>query len=113
MFISGEYYRLLAVLQSQLDLQTKKGSSIDCEGSPGLTLQRLLVWTKEPKARMKLLAALVEACQGQRGGALASTIHSFVLQGNLTLKSVILKILVQVTRVYLYSSHQFIVIKYF
>ncbi len=50
---------------------------------------------------MKLLAALVEACHGHRGGALASVIHSFVLQGNDTLKNVILKILVQVlTRFY-------------
>jgi gamma-tubulin complex component 3 len=47
---------------------------------------------------MKLLAALVEACHGQRGGALASVIHSFVLQGNATLKTVVLKILVQVCR---------------
>lgn len=47
---------------------------------------------------MKLLAALVEACQNQRGGALASVIHSFVLQGNATLKKVVLKILVQVCR---------------
>ena len=66
--------------------------------SRGLTLGRLLVWTTEPKARMKLLAALVEACQGLRGGALASVIHSFMLQGNATLKAVVLKILVQVCR---------------
>lgn len=64
----------------------------------GLTFMRLLVWTKEPKSRMRLLAALVEACQGLRGGALASAIHSFVLQGNAALKAVVLKILVQVCR---------------
>ena len=93
---SGEYYRLLAVLQSQLELQA--GKPIDSED--GLTFHRLLVWTKEPKARMSLLAALVEACQGQRGGALASVIHSFILQGNVTLKNVVLKILIQVTAFY-------------
>ena len=99
MYSSGEYYRLLAVLQSQMDA-TGRPSSEENVGvdSRGLTFQRLLVWTKEPKARMKLLAALVEACHGQRGGALASVIHSFVLQGNSTLKTVVLKILVQVCR---------------
>jgi gamma-tubulin complex component 3 len=75
----------------------KPGDTVGVE-TQGLTFQRLLVWTKEPKARMKLLAALVEACHGQRGGALASVIHSFVLQGNATLKTVVLKILVQVCR---------------
>jgi len=64
----------------------------------GLTFMRLLVWTKEPKARMRLLAAIVEACQGLRGGALASAIHTFVQQGNATLRAVVLKILVQVCR---------------
>ena len=55
----------------------KPGDTVGVE-TQGLTFQRLLVWTKEPKARMKLLAALVEACHGQRGGALASVIHSFL-----------------------------------
>ncbi|KAK4022422.1 hypothetical protein OUZ56_007889 [Daphnia magna] len=94
----SEYYRLLAVLQSQMEVHTiRSGDTVGVE-TQGLTFQRLLVWTKEPKARMKLLAALVEACHGQRGGALASVIHSFVLQGNATLKTVVLKILVQVCR---------------
>ena len=87
----------MAVLQSQLELQTSKRVLKEGDDGPGLTFLRLLVWTKEPKARMKLLAAMVEACQGQRGGALASVIHSFVLQGNVTLRDVVLKILVQVS----------------
>ena len=95
-FRTGEYYRLLAVLQSQLESQTGKSARLKVEDGNGLTFHRLLVWTKEPKSRMKLLAALVEGCQGLRGGALASVIHSFVLQGNATLKNVVLKILVQV-----------------
>merc|ERR1712071_204929 len=67
----SEYYRLMAVLQCQLELQTTKRLLKDGDDPAGLTFQRLLVWTKEPKARMKLLAAMVEACQGHRGGALA------------------------------------------
>lgn len=90
----SEYYRLLAILETQL----AGGRPAKDEAPAGLTYHRLLVWTKEPKTRMKLLAALVEACHGHRGGALASVIHSFVLQGNDTLKNVILKILVQVCR---------------
>ncbi|KAG8521147.1 Gamma-tubulin complex component 3 [Galemys pyrenaicus] len=57
-----EYYRLLSVLHSQLQLEDDQGVPLGLESS--LTLRRLLVWTYDPKIRLKTLAALVDHCQG-------------------------------------------------
>uniref|UniRef100_A0A2K6DJI9 Tubulin gamma complex component 3 n=1 Tax=Macaca nemestrina TaxID=9545 RepID=A0A2K6DJI9_MACNE len=57
-----EYYRLLSVLHSQLQLEDDQGVNLGLESS--LTLRRLLVWTYDPKIRLKTLAALVDHCQG-------------------------------------------------
>uniref|UniRef100_A0A5F9CUW0 Tubulin gamma complex component 3 n=1 Tax=Oryctolagus cuniculus TaxID=9986 RepID=A0A5F9CUW0_RABIT len=57
-----EYYRLLSVLHSQLQLEDDQGVNLGFESS--LTLRRLLVWTYDPKIRLKTLAALVDHCQG-------------------------------------------------
>ncbi|XP_008940859.1 PREDICTED: gamma-tubulin complex component 3-like, partial [Merops nubicus] len=56
-----EYYRLLSVLHSQLQLEDDQGVNLGLESS--LTLRRLLVWTYDPKIRLKTLAALVDHCQ--------------------------------------------------
>nr|XP_011745965.1 gamma-tubulin complex component 3 [Macaca nemestrina] len=60
-----EYYRLLSVLHSQLQLEDDQGVNLGLESS--LTLRRLLVWTYDPKIRLKTLAALVDHCQGRKG----------------------------------------------
>nr|KAF6461198.1 tubulin gamma complex associated protein 3 [Molossus molossus] len=62
-----EYYRLLSVLHSQLQLEDDQGVNLGLESS--LTLRRLLVWTYDPKIRLKTLAALVDHCQGRKGAS--------------------------------------------
>uniref|UniRef100_A0A672ZII8 Gamma tubulin complex component protein N-terminal domain-containing protein n=1 Tax=Sphaeramia orbicularis TaxID=375764 RepID=A0A672ZII8_9TELE len=57
-----EYYRLLSVLHSQLQVEDDQGVNVGGESS--LTLRRLLVWMYDPKVRLKTLAALVDYCQG-------------------------------------------------
>uniref|UniRef100_A0A669B083 Tubulin gamma complex component 3 n=1 Tax=Oreochromis niloticus TaxID=8128 RepID=A0A669B083_ORENI len=57
-----EYYRLLSVLHSQLQVEDDQGVTVCTESS--LTLRRLLVWMYDPKVRLKTLAALVDFCQG-------------------------------------------------
>lgn len=88
------------MLQAQLDIQMNNALADPNtpEESHGLTLHRLLVWTKEPRARLIMLVHLVEACQSLRGGALASVIHSFTLRGNTVLKAVAENILIKVCR---------------
>ncbi|PVD18317.1 hypothetical protein C0Q70_20866 [Pomacea canaliculata] len=73
-----EYYRLIAVLEAQLQQEQDQGIS----DGEGLTLRRLVVWTFDPLLRLKTLAALVDICKGKKGGALASSIFSYMQHGD-------------------------------
>ncbi|XP_027243646.1 gamma-tubulin complex component 3 [Cricetulus griseus] len=86
-----EYYRLLSVLHSQLQLEDDQGVNLGLESS--LTLRRLLVWTYDPKIRLKTLAALVDYCQGRKGGELASAVHAYTKTGDPYMKSLVQHIL--------------------
>ncbi|GAB1292989.1 Gamma-tubulin complex component 3 [Apodemus speciosus] len=81
-----EYYRLLSVLHSQLQLEDDQGVNLGLESS--LTLRRLLVWTYDPKIRLKTLAAL-----GRKGGELASAVHAYTKTGDPYMKSLVQHIL--------------------
>ncbi|XP_022263871.1 gamma-tubulin complex component 3 isoform X2 [Canis lupus baileyi] len=86
-----EYYRLLSVLHSQLQLEDDQGVNLGLENS--LTLRRLLVWTYDPKIRLKTLAALVDHCQGRKGGELASAVHAYTKTGDPYVRSLVQHIL--------------------
>ncbi|XP_011789301.1 PREDICTED: gamma-tubulin complex component 3 isoform X2 [Colobus angolensis palliatus] len=86
-----EYYRLLSVLHSQLQLEDDQGVNLGLESS--LTLRRLLVWTYDPKIRLKTLAALVDHCQGRKGGELASAVHAYTETGDPYMRSLVRHIL--------------------
>ncbi|KAJ6824446.1 gamma-tubulin complex component 3 [Iris pallida] len=78
----AEYYKLLAVLESQ-SMNPIPSSALDA-GSPAnyLSLRRLSVWLAEPMVRMRLMAVLVDRCQDLRGGAMAGTIHGQAQHGD-------------------------------
>ncbi|KAF5909223.1 gamma-tubulin complex component 3, partial [Clarias magur] len=82
-----EYYRLLSVLHSQLQLEDDQGLEST------LTLRRLLVWTYDPKIRLKTLAALVDYCQGRKGGELASAVHAYGKTGDPHMRALVQHIL--------------------
>lgn len=86
-----EYYRLLSVLHSQLQVEDEQGVTVYTEST--LTLRRLLVWTYDPKFRLKMLAALVDFCQGRKGGELASAVHSYTKTGDPQMRALIQHIL--------------------
>ncbi|XP_004631222.1 gamma-tubulin complex component 3 [Octodon degus] len=86
-----EYYRLLSVLHSQLQLEDDQGVNLGLESS--LTLRRLLVWTYDPRIRLKTLAALVDHCQGRKGGELASAVHAYTKTGDPYMRSLVQHIL--------------------
>ncbi|XP_048349604.1 gamma-tubulin complex component 3 isoform X1 [Sphaerodactylus townsendi] len=86
-----EYYRLLSVLHSQLQVEDDQGVNLGTESS--LTLRRLLVWTYDPKIRLKTLAALVDHCQGRKGGELASAVHAYSKTGDPYMRSLVQHIL--------------------
>ncbi|MGH0134790.1 UNVERIFIED_CONTAM: hypothetical protein FKN15_064543 [Acipenser sinensis] len=86
-----EYYRLLSVLHSQLQVEDDQGVNLGVENS--LTLRRLLVWTSDPKNRLKTLAALVDHCQGRKGGELASAVHAYGKTGDPYMRALVQHIL--------------------
>ncbi|XP_075950691.1 gamma-tubulin complex component 3 isoform X2 [Anarhichas minor] len=86
-----EYYRLLSVLHSQLQVEDEQGVVVCTESS--LTLRRLLVWMYDPKVRLKTLAALVDFCQGRKGGELASAVHSYGKTGDPQMRALVQHIL--------------------
>ncbi|KAL3847372.1 hypothetical protein ACJMK2_018287 [Sinanodonta woodiana] len=90
-----EYYRLIAVLEAQLQQEQDQGIS---ETSGGLTLRRLVVWTFDPLSRLKTQAALVDVCKGKKGGSLASTIYSYMQHGDPYIRNLIKHILTMVSQ---------------
>ncbi|XP_062866579.1 gamma-tubulin complex component 3 [Trichomycterus rosablanca] len=86
-----EYYRLLSVLHSQLQVEDDQGVNVGVDCS--LTLRRLLVWTYDPKIRLKTLAALVDYCQGRKGGELASAVHAYGKTGDPHMRALVQHIL--------------------
>lgn len=86
-----EYYRLLSVLHSQVQVEDEQGVTVCTESS--LTLRRLLVWMYDPKVRLKTLAALVDFCQGRKGGELASAVHSYGKTGDPQMRALVQHIL--------------------
>uniref|UniRef100_A0A8C5HUW3 Gamma-tubulin complex component n=1 Tax=Gouania willdenowi TaxID=441366 RepID=A0A8C5HUW3_GOUWI len=90
-----EYYRLLSVLHSQLQVEDDQGVNMYNEST--LTLRRLLVWMYDPKVRLKMLAALVDFCQGRKGGELASAVHAYGKTGDPQMRALIQHILSMVS----------------
>lgn len=73
-----EYYRLIAILESQMTLLSKGSGSDDkyprasTSADPdmraeesGLTLRRLDVWVNEWRLRMRMMSVCVEAARGE------------------------------------------------
>lgn len=62
-----EYYRLIAVLESQMPSVTVsgEGNAVDLrEHETGLTLRRLDVWINEWRLRMRMMSVCVEGARG-------------------------------------------------
>ncbi len=67
----AEYYRLLAVIEAQVQQTT---------GS--LTLRRLIVWTHEPKQRLLWLALLADHVRGLKGGQRVAALAPYTRHGD-------------------------------
>lgn len=69
-----EYYRLIAVLESQMSASRNSEDIVDGSAGPephhreeetGLTLKRLDVWIQEWRLRMRMMSVCVEGARGQ------------------------------------------------
>lgn len=86
-----EYYRLLAVLESQ-----RTGFYQD-DPANYLNLKKLYLWVQEPLERMKWLAVICDSVRSLKGGAVCSAINTFVLNGNPATKTFVARILREVS----------------
>ncbi|KAG2118763.1 gamma-tubulin complex, component 3 [Suillus discolor] len=80
-----EYYRLIAVLESQMGNTSNSapGAQSDAVGEEtGLTLKRLDVWITEWRLRMRMMSVCVEGAHDAQGGALVNLIHSYTDNGD-------------------------------
>ncbi|KAA1466481.1 gamma-tubulin complex DGRIP91/SPC98 component [Dentipellis sp. KUC8613] len=87
-----EYYRLIAVLESQMATLLKSPTTDDDQpngfgddirlAETGLTLKRLDVWVDEWRLRMRMMSVCVEAARDTQGGALVNLIHSYAENGD-------------------------------
>ncbi|KAI7867946.1 Spc98 family-domain-containing protein [Spinellus fusiger] len=96
-----EYYRLIAVLEAQIKKQTSLIPSFDealvLPNEKTLTLRRLVVWTQESLQQLRLMCALVDACQEQKGGALVSNMHNYTKHGDPFIQNYVRKMLQKVS----------------
>ncbi|KAG8184816.1 hypothetical protein JTE90_004914 [Oedothorax gibbosus] len=91
-----DYYKLIAELEALLN-QESTLEHLYCN-SNSLTLHRMSVWTFEPHTQLKILASIVDACKGKKGGALASVLYSHLQHGDPFVRSLIQNLLKDVTR---------------
>ncbi|XP_054706621.1 gamma-tubulin complex component 3-like [Uloborus diversus] len=91
-----DYYKLIAELEAFLSQEQVLDNLYNVSNS--LTLHRLSVWFFEPHIQLKVLASVVDACKGKKGGALASVLFLHVQHGNENTKMLIQDLLKVVTR---------------
>jgi hypothetical protein len=86
-----EYYRLLAILESQLDKSDQQGFT-----SQQLSLKRLFVWTAEPMIKMRMLLSLLETCKNLKGGEIITAVQRYAQHGDPLVVELIQKLLKKV-----------------
>lgn len=59
-----EYYKLIAILEAQIEKQIASKSQEFHQQS--LTLKRLMVWTLDCTQKLRLMSILVDVCQGSK-----------------------------------------------
>ncbi|CAM9222888.1 unnamed protein product [Discosporangium mesarthrocarpum] len=100
-----EYYRLIAVLEAQLNLDRETARSVAAAGgggwagrggTAGLTLQRLAVWVMDPMERLKHMATLAQVASHLKGGALASCLHTHMQHGDPFVRAQVHRVMVGV-----------------
>ena len=94
-----KYYGMVAMLQEQLNKQRQNEAfaTFSTATRPErLTLMKILVWSVAPLQRLQLLATIAEACQEKKGGALASTVHGFLSNGNPMVKNIAKELLLAI-----------------
>jgi gamma-tubulin complex component 3 len=103
-----DFFRLLAVLEAQVDLDDPTGkidSNIAADATVGgggrqtaaLTLRRLFVWVQDPYARLQLIHGIVRGTSVIRGGALVSAVFAFTRHGDPVTRTFVYKVMREIS----------------
>jgi len=87
-----DYYRLVAVLESQVN----EGSNGAKSEFGQFSLRRMLLWILDPLERIKLMAIVTEATRGLKGGSLASAVGAHLQHGDPAVQTFVRRIMEQV-----------------
>nr|KAJ3421485.1 Gamma-tubulin complex component 3 [Polyrhizophydium stewartii] len=90
-----DYYRLVAMIENQLETNELSSVSFFAQG---VTLRRLFVWVQGPLKRLRNLSVLSESCKSHKGGALISMVHNYVSHGDPGVHDYIRKLLLEISR---------------
>ncbi|KAI0698533.1 gamma-tubulin complex DGRIP91/SPC98 component [Cerioporus squamosus] len=110
-----EYYRLIAVLESQMS--TVSQSQADANGvdedrgreeETGLTLKRLDVWIEDWRLRMRMMSVCVEGARDAHGGALVNLIHGYAENGDPFIRKFTNQLLEEVSKPFFAILHRWL-----
>lgn len=111
-----EYYRLIAVLESQMGVAVDEAQQPDdANGVPdirreetGLTLRRLDVWINDWRLRMRMMSVCVEGARDVNGGALVNLIHGYTDNGDPFVRKFTDQLLEEVSKPFFSTLHRWL-----
>ncbi|TFK75864.1 gamma-tubulin complex DGRIP91/SPC98 component [Pluteus cervinus] len=113
-----EYYRLIAVLESQMSSDStrvplhgrdsEEGPQGQSEGETGLTLRRLDVWVNEWRLRLRMMSVCVEGARETHGGALVNLIHGYTDNGDPFVRRFTDQLLEEVSKPFFATLHKWL-----
>ncbi|KAG5649023.1 hypothetical protein DXG03_000372 [Asterophora parasitica] len=107
-----EYYRLIAILESQMVAKTARTNdgddSHESAETSGLTLRRLDVWINEWRLRMRMMSVCVEGARDAHGGALVNLIHGYADNGDPFVRKFTDQLLEEVSKPFFATLHKWL-----
>ncbi|KAG6831584.1 hypothetical protein H0H92_009057 [Tricholoma furcatifolium] len=110
-----EYYRLIAILESQMSSNTRLENAASSETpirdtgeASSLTLRRLDVWINEWRLRMRMMSVCVESARGTHGGALVNLIHGYADNGDPFVRKFTDQLLEEVSKPFFATLHKWL-----
>ncbi|KIY71475.1 gamma-tubulin complex DGRIP91/SPC98 component [Cylindrobasidium torrendii FP15055 ss-10] len=103
-----EYYRLIAILESQMPPPPKDDLAALKQEETGLTLRRLDVWITDWRLRMRMMSVCVEGARDAHGGALVNLIHSYTDNGDPFVRKFTDQLLEEVSKPFFATLHKWL-----
>ncbi|KAG6378566.1 gamma-tubulin complex, component 3 [Boletus reticuloceps] len=103
-----EYYRLVAVLESQMSIPNTDPDTDSIDRESALTLKRLDVWVNDWRLRMRMMSVCVEGARDAQGGALVNLIHSYTDNGDPFVRKFTDQLLEEVSKPFFSTLHKWL-----